>query len=89
MVTTTYFPALRGYKFGMAHTYFSNPDCVYTHLFRQFTASQPFQCLIISIMNGWRKWRLEFILHNGHHTPAFESQVVKVSVPGPYISYQH
>ena len=88
-VTTTYFPALRGYKFGLAHTYFSNPGCVCTDWFMQFTASQPFQCVIISIMNGWRRWRLEFILQNRPHTPAFESPVVKVSVPGPYISHQH
>ena len=88
-VTTTYFPALRGYKFGLAHhTYFSNPGCVCTDWFMQFTASQPFQCVIISIMNGWRRWRLEFILQNRPHTPAFESPVMKISVPGPYISYQ-
>ena len=88
MVTTTYFPALRGYKFGLAHTYFSNPDWVGADWFRQFTASQPFQYIIISIMNGWRRWRLEFIIQNLHHTPAFESQGVKVSVPGPYVSHQ-
>ena len=39
-------------------------------------------------MNGWRRWRLEFILHNRHHTPAFESLVMKILVHGPYISYQ-
>ena len=83
MVTTIYFPALRGYKFCFAHTYFSHPDCVCTDWFRQFTASQPFQCIIISIMNGWRRWRLEFILHNLHHTPAFESQVVKILAEFP------
>ena len=32
-------------------------------------------------MNGWGRWRLEFTLHNRHHTPAFESQRVKISVP--------
>ena len=87
-VTTTYFPALRGYKFGLAHTYFSHPVCVCTDWFMQFTASQPFQCVIISIMNGWRRWRLEFILHNCHHTLAFESRVMKILVHGPSISYQ-
>ena len=88
MVTTTYFWALRRYKFGLAHTYFSHPDCVCADWFSQFTASQPFQCVIISIMNGWGRWRLEFILHNGHHTPAFESWVVARSAPVPYISHQ-
>eukprot|EP00956_Cyclotella_meneghiniana_P017650 scaffold28945_cov24-Cyclotella_meneghiniana.AAC.2 len=35
-------------------------------------------------MNGQRRWRLEFILHNRHHILAFESQRVKISVlPGP------
>ena len=88
MVTTTYFPALRGYKVGLAHAYISNPDCVRLEWFRQFTASQPFQYIIISIMDGWRRWRLEFILYNRHHTPAFELPLMKILVHGPYISYQ-
>ena len=83
MVTTTYFPALRGYKFGLAQSYFSNPDCVGADWFRQFTTSQPFQCVIISIMNDLRRWRLEFILHHRHHTPAFESGVMKILVVDP------
>ena len=28
---------------------------------------------------------MEFIFHNHHHTPAFESQVVKILSPGPYV----
>ena len=88
MVITTYFPALRGYKFGLAKTYFSNPDCVCTDWFMQFSASQPFQCVIITIMNGCARLRFEFILQNRHHTPAFESPVVKIMVHGPYDSHQ-
>ena len=88
MVTTTYFPALRGYKFGLGHAYFLNPNCVGADWLRQFTASQPFQCVTITIMNGWRRWTLEFILHHHHRTLAFESWVMKILVHGPYISYQ-
>ena len=32
-----------------------------------FTSSQPFQLLIISMMNGWGRLRLVYGLYNGHH----------------------
>ena len=88
MATTTCFLVASGYKFGLSQTYFSPQDWVCTDWFRQFTASQPFQCVIISIMNGWRRWRLEFTLHNHHHTLLFESQRVKILALGPYVSHQ-
>ena len=50
---------------------FWNPDCVCTDWFMQFSAPQPFQCVIISILNGCARLRFEFILQNRHHTPAF------------------
>ena len=54
----------------------------------QFTASQPFQSLIISILNGCARMRLEFTFHNQHHTLIFESQVVKILLQGPYVLHQ-
>ena len=53
-----------------------------------FSASQPFQCLIVSIIKGFEGLRLEFTLHNYHHTLTFYSQVVKILAPGPYVSHQ-
>ena len=55
---------------------------------KSFTASQPFQCLITSIMNGCARLRFEFIKYNNHHTLPFELRVVTISREGPYVSYQ-
>ena len=77
-----------GSKLALAHTHFSYPDWVCNDWFGQFTASQPFQCLIMSIMDGCARLRSEFIIHNHHHTPAFESWVVARSAPVPCISHQ-
>ena len=79
MATTTHFYVMSGYKFGLAHTHFSQPDWVSSDWFRQFTASQPFQSFTISILNGKTRLRLEFILSNHHHIPTFESRAVKIS----------
>ena len=77
-VTTTHFQVMSGYKFGLVHTHFSQPDWVSSGWFRQFTASQPFQSFIISILNGNIRLRLEFILNNQHCTLTFESREVKM-----------
>ena len=47
------------------------------------TASQPFQCLIVSIMNGFARLRFEFITHNQCHTPTFELWVVTILAQVP------
>eukprot|EP00956_Cyclotella_meneghiniana_P024318 scaffold48727_cov38-Cyclotella_meneghiniana.AAC.1 len=39
-------------------------------------------------MNGCTRLRFEFIVHNHHHTPAFESRVVTVPATVPYVSHQ-
>ena len=49
----------------------SHQDDVCLDWFNHFTASQPFQHLIISIMNGWRRLRLVYVLYNGHHNVFF------------------
>ena len=51
--------------------YVSHQDGVCLDLFQNFTASQPFQCLTISIMNGWRRLRLVSRLYNCHHNVFF------------------
>eukprot|EP00956_Cyclotella_meneghiniana_P009392 scaffold12971_cov68-Cyclotella_meneghiniana.AAC.17 len=93
--------------------------------FKNFTASQPFQHLIISMMNEWLEkveigiWALkwspqhdfqswsgskfawplstfhtktelifEFAILNHHNTLAFESWVVTISAPVPYVPHQ-
>ena len=88
MVATTYFGVMSGYKFGLANTHFSHPDWVSLDWFRPFTSAQPFQSLTMSILSGWTRLRLEFILHNHHRTPTFESRVVKISAPCLYVSHQ-
>ena len=82
---------MSGYKFGLVHTHFSQPDWVSSGWFRQFTASQPFQSFIISILNGNIRLRLEFILNNQHCTLTFESREVKIEagVPTPQIKIEH
>ena len=56
----------------------SHQDWVTLDQSRQFIASQPFQCLNMSMMNGCARLRFEFILYNHHHTTAFESRVVTI-----------
>ena len=69
-------------------TYVSHHDGVIMDSFKTFTASQPFQCLIISIMNGFEWFRFESIMYYHHHTLAFESRAVTITVESPYVSYQ-
>ena len=42
----------------------------------------------MSILNDWRRLRLESIMHYHHHMMAFELRVVKITVEGPYFSQQ-
>ena len=70
------------------HIHFSHQDCVILDWLRQFTASQPFQCLVVSIMNGFTRLRYGFIIHNHHRTTTFELWVVKISAQVPYYSHQ-
>ena len=72
------FSVAGGVKVGFAMVYFPRQDCVSLDRFGQFTASQPFQHLTVDIMNGCARLRFEFIVHNHHHAPAFESRVVTV-----------
>ena len=51
--------------------YFSHQDGVCLDWFKNITASQPFQHLIISIINGWRWLRLLYEVYNGHHNVLF------------------
>eukprot|EP00956_Cyclotella_meneghiniana_P009421 scaffold13018_cov50-Cyclotella_meneghiniana.AAC.1 len=39
-------------------------------------------------MNGFESLRFEFIIHNHHHTPAFDLWVVTISAPVPYVPHQ-
>ena len=77
-----------GVKVGLALVHFSHQDWVSLDWFGQFTASQPFHSLTICIMNGFARLRLEFIMCNHHHILAFESWVVTISAPVPYVSQQ-
>ena len=79
---------MSGFKFGLAHAHISHQDWVSLDWFRQFTSAWPSQYLTISILNGSTRLRLEFILHNHHHTLTFESLGVKILIPAPYISHQ-
>ena len=81
MVTTTCFWGAGGVKVGFALIHFLHQDCVILDWFRQFTASQPFQCLIVSILNGCTRLIFEFAIHNHHYTLAFESWVMKIRAP--------
>ena len=51
--------------------YFSHQDGVCLDWFKNITASQPFQHLTISIINGWRWLRLLYEVQNGHHNVFF------------------
>ena len=72
MITTTCFRSRVGLKLAWPVFHFWHQDWVTADLFGQFTASQPFQCLNVSIMNGFAMLRFEFIIQGHHHTPAFE-----------------
>ena len=50
--------------------YVSNQGGVCLDWFKNFVASQPFQSLtlIMSMMNGWRRLWLVYVLYNGHHS---------------------
>ena len=85
MVTTTCFSVTGGVKFGLPASHLWHQDWVTLDWFGQFTASQPFQCLIISIMYSFAGLRSEFIFHNQRHTPTFESWVVTILAPWPYV----
>ena len=61
-----------GQKVGLALVHFSPQDWVSLDWVGQFRASQPFQYLIISIMNGWTRFRFEFIMYNHHHILLFD-----------------
>jgi len=74
-------------KLGFSHP-FSPQDWASLDWLGQFTASQPFYSLTMSIMNGFARLRFEFIIHNQRHTPIFESWVTIISVWGPYVSHQ-
>ena len=89
MVNTTCVSVTGGVKVGLALVHFSNQDWMSLDWFERFTASQPFHSLTIKIMNGFAIMRLEFIIHNQRHTPAFESLAGTVSAPVPYVSHQH
>ena len=69
-----------GGKVGLALLHFSHQDWMTLDWFNNFTASQPFWCLIISIMNGFARLRFEFVVYNHHHTPDFDdSRAVTIS----------
>ena len=78
-----------GGDFGTAVPYVSHQDGVCLDWFKNFTASEPFQCLFISIMNGWRRLRLVYVLYDGHHTTCFPVRGwVKVVLPVFHFSHQ-
>ena len=60
--------------------YVSDQDGVFLDQFRNLTASQPFQSIIISIMNGWGRLRLGCGLYNGHHNVLWIVVGVKVGL---------
>ena len=65
----------------------SNQDQVSLDRFKQFTAAWPFQCVILSMINGCTRLKLEFTLHNHHHTLTFESRMVTILIPHPLILF--
>ena len=60
--------------------YVSHQDGVLLDWFCDFTASQPFQSIITSIMNGWGRLRLGSGLCNGHHVRIWVVVGVKVGL---------
>ena len=87
-VTTTYLWAMGRYNFGLASIHFSRQDSVYMDWFKQFTSAWPFQYPSSCMMNGFAWLRLDFMVNDLHHILTFESQVVTIWVPVPYVSYQ-
>ena len=77
-----------GVKVGLALVHFSHQDWVSLDWFGQFTASQLFNSVTISMMNGFARLRFEFIIHNKLHTLAIESRVVAILAPVPFVSHQ-
>ena len=73
MVTTMCFPVTDGAKVDLPVFHFSPWDWVSLNWLGQFTASQPFQYIIISMMNGYARLRFEFIMYNNHHAPALSN----------------
>ena len=84
MSTTTWFSATDEAKVG----HFWHQGWVCLDWFGQFSASQPFHWLIVSMMNGFARLRFEFNTYNNHHTPAFEASMATRSAPVPYFSHQ-
>ena len=78
MLTTTCFSDMGGVKVGFALVCFSHQDCLSLDWFEQFIASQPFQCLIVGMIDGCARLRFEFIIHNHHHTLHFKLWVVPI-----------
>eukprot|EP00956_Cyclotella_meneghiniana_P003003 scaffold3684_cov64-Cyclotella_meneghiniana.AAC.2 len=68
--------------------HFSHQDCVCLDCYKHFTAAGPFQCLIMSIMNGETGLRLEFIVLNCHCRMNFESRMGTILAPDPHFSHQ-
>ena len=79
-VTTPWLFSHGWWKFWSGSPLVSHPDHNGLDWFKQFTSAWPFQCLIISLMNGYTRLRLEFIVHNHHNTLTFQSRVVKILV---------
>ena len=60
----------------------SHQDGVCLNWFNNFTASQPFQCLIIGIMNGFARLRMMvYVLYYDHHNAFPVTGGVKVVLP--------
>ena len=72
-----HFWVMGGYEGHLSHLHCSCQDCGCWESYSHFTAAWLFQCLIMSIMNGETRLRLEFIVCNGLHKLTFESWVGK------------
>ena len=76
-VTTSYFFCRTNWdgKWGYVdpNPLFTPRSSVSLHWFKHFTAAWPFQYLIMSMINGHMRLRLEFILCNHHHTLTHKS----------------
>ena len=60
-------PAFESRDIFGSRPYFLHRDQACLDEMTQFTAAGPFQYLIIGMINGWMKLRLEFGVCNGHH----------------------
>ena len=72
MVTAVCFSVMDGVKVCMRDLGFQHQDCVFLYHHGQITAAWPSQCVIVSIMNGKTRVRLEFTVPNSHVKLAFE-----------------